>query len=94
MFETYNSSGYDLYRPDENTDHWVFDDRNNIVYRGKLKEVVQYMVQRFDFYLDDVLDGLDLLANNVDRGDNCIHYGVYKTAIFTTKKEVNYERAS
>jgi hypothetical protein len=91
MFDIYNSTGYDLYQPFENVDQWVIDD-HNIAYHGTLKEVCQYMITRLDFFMDDVEDGLILLADYLHRGDNLIHFGCYRTAIFTTKKEEKYER--
>lgn len=93
MFDTYNSSGYDLYQPFPETNQWVIDDHNQ-PYHGTLKEVAKYMVQKLDFQFEDVEDGLNLLANNFSESHNSVHFGIFKSCIYTSKKEVNYERAS
>ena len=41
--------------------------------------------------MDNIEDALNLLADSVDRGDNAIHFGVLQTAIFTYKKEIDFE---
>ena len=92
MFETYNSSGYDLYQPFPDLDQWVIDDKNTQAYHGTLKEVVKYMVQKLDFDFYDVEDGLMLLADIPFH--NNIHFGMFKSPIFTSKKEVSHEQAS
>lgn len=94
MFEQYNSSGYDLYQPFPDLDQWVIDDHSN-AYHGTLKEVVKYMISRLDFEMDDIEDGLNLLADYMQyKGDNAVHMGAFRSAIFTFKKEVNCEQAS
>ena len=92
MFDIYNSSGYDLYQPFPELDQWVIDDKNGHAFYGSLKDVTKYMLTKLDFYMDDIEDGLMLLADYMHRGDSGCHFGMYKTAVYTFKKEDKYER--
>jgi hypothetical protein len=88
MFETYNNSGYNLYQPFSDLDQWVIDDHSK-AFHGTLVEVVKYMVQKLDFDIDDVEDGINLLADNIDL-HNAIHFGMFKTCIYTFNHEEKY----
>lgn len=94
MFDVYNSSGFDLYQPFPDLDQWVIDTKFNHAMHGTLKEVCKLMVEKLGFEMDDILDGLKMIADNVERGDNCCHFGIYKSPIYSNKKEVSHERAS
>ena len=83
MFDVYNSAGYDLYQPFSDLDQWVLDPKSSQACHGTLKEIVKFMTQRYGFSMENIEDGLNLLADNLDRGDNSIHFGSFKTAIFT-----------
>lgn len=95
MFETYNTSGFDLYQPFSEIDQWVLDPKSSQAMHGNLKEVVNFMIDKLDFYGYDIELALNLLANNIQNDDNAIHFGVNKTPIFTFNQETKYgKRAS
>jgi hypothetical protein len=95
MFETYNTNGYDLYQPFENIDQWVIDDKSE-AFHGTLKEVCQYMITKLDFQMEDIEEGLMLLADNISRNHNALHFGAFRSIIYTFKKEDKHgkQRAS
>lgn len=94
MFDHYNFSGYDLYQPFENIDQWVIDMRNGQSYHGTLKQVIKYMIQRLDFYFEDIEEGLEVLAGNSYQEHNSCHFGLNKTFIYSFKKKIEYQEAS
>lgn len=87
MFDVYNSTGYDLYQPFDNTDQWIVVSNSSRAYAGTLKEIVIYIIEKFDFRMDDIEDGLNLIADNIWQDHDAVHFGCYKTAIFS----FNYE---
>lgn len=94
MFETYNSAGYDLYQPFENIDKWVIDCKNISAYSGSLKEVIEFMIKKLDFNFENIENGLMLLADNIRQGHNGCHFGIYKSCIYSFKKDGDYERSA
>lgn len=94
MFETLNTAGYDLYQLPNHPDLWCFDSKTSEEYSGNLLQVVKYMLAS-GFKIDYIEEGINLLADNVGRGDDAIHFGAFRSAMFTFKKEVSYgKRAS
>lgn len=95
MFETLNINGYDLYQLPNHPDQWAVRTGGIGFSQGTLKYVVLYMIDRLGFHMDDIEEGIYLLADNVKQEHNCIHFGALRTPIFTFKKEENYgKRAS
>jgi hypothetical protein len=92
MFETLNTAGYDLYQLPNHPDLWAIDPKHSDEYSGSLKQVVVYMIKKLGFDMDEIEEGINILADNVDKFHNCCHFGAYKTPMFTYKKESNYDR--
>lgn len=94
MFDIFNSSGFDLYRPFTEIDQWVVDTKNGSPVHGTLKECVIFMTKKLGFQMKDIENGLSLFMDNFDSKHNLIHFGALRTPIFTKYKEVNYERSA
>jgi len=94
MYETYNSTGYDLYQPFPELDQWVISNKSGLAYHGTFKEVVKLMVEKFDFYVKDIEMGVEILLDSIALDDttNMLHFGINKTAIFTANYEEHYGR--
>lgn len=93
MFEKYNSSGYDLYQPFEGVDQWVIDPKDSNACHGTLREVVKFMVDKLYFRVEDIDFALNFLLDSVESGSvdhNAIHFGMYKSAIYTFNHEGKY----
>jgi hypothetical protein len=91
MFERYNSAGYDLYQPFPELNQWVIDLKNGQAYHGKFNEVVSYMVSNLDFYFQDIEIAVKEMT---DKWNNCAHFGINRTFIFSFNKEINVDQAS
>ena len=87
---TFNTSGYDLYEVTKN--HWVIDTKNGYTYEGTLREVTDHMTSDMGFYLENIVDGLECLADDykipASSNNNAIHFGIYKRFIFTFEKKL------
>lgn len=95
MFETININGYDLRKLPNHPDLWEIDPKSSEVYFGSLKEVVVYMLNNLKFEMNCIEEGVNLLADNVNNFHNSVHFGAFRTPIFTFKKEEKYvKRAS
>lgn len=92
MFETLNTNGYDLNQLPNHPDLWTIDPKSSEPYFGTLKEVVVYMLNSLKFEMDCIEEGINLLADNVSNKHNSIHFGAFRTPIFTFKKEEKYDR--
>lgn len=92
MFDVYTSSGYDLYQPFENIDQWVIDSKNGQACHGTFKEVVQFMIQKLGFRMEDIEFAIDLFldSSEMDTLTNAVHFGINKTAIYTFNYEEHY----
>ena len=90
MFERHMATGYDLTQAFDN--QWIVSIRDGLAYHGTLKESVIFMVNKLGFYQGDVEEGLEMLADNICSGHNTIHFGMYKSMIYTSNKEIHCER--
>lgn len=95
MFEKLNFNGYDLHQLPNHPDLWSIDTKTTEPYSGSMKEVVVYMLDRLGFKMEYIEEGINILADNVHNGHDSVHFGAYKSAIFSFKKEENHgKRAS
>lgn len=80
MYEL-NSRGYDL---KETIDGWEFISRGEETVSGDLTRVVAIMVLKFGFWIEEIEESVAMMVR-----DNCnaIHFGMYKTMIFTYRQE-------
>ena len=83
-------TGYDMYNPFGN-EQWVIDLKNGLSFYGSLKEVVFYMTEKLGFDKNVILDATNEM---VDNGHNAIHFGTFRTILFTFNKEINFSEAS
>ena len=89
MFDKYHSSGHDLYEVSPN--YWAFN-INDVIKFGSFKEVVTYGVKHYGFCPDTIAEAV---ADMCEKGNNAIHFGMYKDWIYTfklkfmTEKEAN-----
>ncbi len=86
MFDVYNSSGYDLYQPFDSIDQWIIDPKSSQAYHGSLRDVVKFMINKFEFNFEDIENSLEFLAENIEKNHNGIHMGMNRTPIYTFKK--------
>lgn len=91
MFEKVTSTGLDLYQPFPELNQWVVDFKNGIRYHGTFQEVVSYLVFKQGFNTHEVDDAVFIM---LEKDHNAIHFGMYKTFIFSFDKEINCEKAS
>lgn len=62
---------------------WTLDDGKNPTYQGSFAQVMAYANLKHDFNMDDLAAGVELmLAQDADG----IHFGMFKTVMFATKK--------
>lgn len=95
MIEQLNTAGYDLYQLPNHPDLWYIDPKSTQDYFGSLKEVVVYMIKNLGFQMPYIEEAIDLLADNLKNEHNAVHFGAFKSPIFSFKKEVSYgKRAS
>ncbi len=94
MFETYNTAGYDLYQLPNHPDSWVIDPKSTESYSGTLKQVVVYMIDKFGFHVDDIEEGINILADNVENQHDCVHFGAFRSPIYSFNRKEKYDRAS
>ncbi len=93
MFDTYHIiTGYDLYEVFE--DRWVIDLKGFQAFHGSFQEVVDYMVKSLGFDKEVLGSAVSYLFLPENEGHNCMHFGVRKTFLFTSKKEIDEEKAS
>lgn len=81
MFEKLHSPGYDLYEISLN--EWIFNVKGGDLFTGSLSEVVRYMVTHYLFTPDNIEDAVRDMWSN---GDDSVHFGMYRTHIFTFKR--------
>lgn len=85
-FETMHSLGYDLYQPFAQVDQWVIDLKNGNAYHGTSDDVINFMINKLKFDLNEVIYALDQ-ADLV--GNNAAHFGIFKTFIYSFDKNVD-----
>ena len=73
--QAYNS--YDLiWNPDRT---FSLRSEYRILYHGKLKDCVTYMVNRLDFNIDEIIAAIDQMETEIYTR---AHFGIFKTFIF------------
>jgi hypothetical protein len=92
MFETLNTTGYNLHQLPNHPDRWMIDTNTNEPYTGNMKQVVVYMIKNLGFHIDEIEYGINLLADSVAKAHDTIHFGARKTVIYSFKKEDKYGR--
>jgi hypothetical protein len=82
-----NSAGYDLWEIGDN--EWLLDVKGtNKVYTGTFKEVVKFAVERLGFKLETFNEAIEVFIPKQElEGHNGIHFGMYKSFIYTFKRE-------
>jgi hypothetical protein len=93
MLEQLNTAGYDLYQVFDN--RWVIDLKDGNAFHGTLKEVYNYMVNKINFFPDEIVRAIDCMydVDNI-RVANAAHFGMNKTFIYQFNKELNLEKVS
>lgn len=85
QFEKVETGGY--YLVEASNDRWFVATKQSIVFSGSFKSVVMHMVTRMGFEADDIDVGIkELMKMQRTVEHNAIHFGMYKTFIFTCNK--------
>jgi len=81
------TGGYNLME----TDHgfWSINSADHIIFNGHFLEVVYFMVKKLGFHIDDIEEAIEIMEEN---GHNGIHFGVFKTVIYTFDAETKNGR--
>jgi hypothetical protein len=86
QFEKIETGGYWLV--EASNDKWFVATKQSIIFSGNFKDTVTYMVTKLGFYLSEVDYGVkELMNNQYLYNHNAIHFGMYKSIIFTCRKE-------
>lgn len=89
MYEKLHTSGHNLYWINETI--WIFQ-IDGICRVGTLEHVVSLAVKRFGFSKTNILEAVEVLIQNLDKNHDSIHFGMYKTYVYTFHKEFSNER--
>lgn len=87
METSINSAGYDMW--EIGPDQWLMDVKGtNKVYVGTFKQVVKHSVEKLGFELESFNEAIEIFIDKQEKeGHNGIHFGMYRTFIFTFKRE-------
>ena len=83
-----NVKGYDI--TEVSLNKWIlFVKGTEVAVSGTFKQIVKYAVEKLGFKTEELNIAVEEYIKNQDKGHDTMHFGAYKTLLFTLKREVS-----